>query len=84
MTLTLQTLANSMNEYALGSWVRMGTGAGHGTLSVSYRHNFLALLYLSKKIRLDVSCESFALQSAVLFSLKNNENIIQDCRLLQL
>ena len=54
MTLKLQTLANSMIEYALESWVGMGTGAGQGALSVSYRHNFLALLYLSKKIRLDV------------------------------
>ena len=39
---------------------------------------FLFYFYLSKKIRLDVSCESFAQQRIhmkyqVLFSLKNNE-----------
>ena len=44
--------------------------------------------YLSKEIRLDVSCESPALQRIhmkyqVLFSLKNNEKSIYICRLLQ-
>ena len=41
---------------------------------------YFFLLYLSKKIRLDFSCESFAkqmihLKHQVLFSLKNNEKI---------
>ena len=45
-------------------------------------------LYLSKKIRLDASSESSAqqrihLKHHVLFSLKNNEKNIYECRLLQ-
>ena len=53
----------------------------------SRRHlNFY--FYLSKKIRLDVSSESSAqqrihLKHQVLFSLKNNEKNIYECRLLQ-
>ena len=55
---------------------------------MSHRHNFLVYLYLSKKIRLDVSSESSArqrihLKHQVLFSLKNSENNIYECRLLQ-
>ena len=45
--------------------------------------------YISKEIRLDVSCESSALHRIhmkykVLFSLKNNEKVFTECRLLQL
>ena len=44
--------------------------------------------YLSKEIKLDFSCESSAWQRIhlthqVLFSLKNNEKNIYECRLLQ-
>ena len=34
--------------------------------------------YLSKEIRLDVSCESSALKYQVLFSLKNNEKVFMN------
>ena len=36
------------------------------------------LLYLSRKIRLDFSCESSHLKHQVLFSLKNNEKILMN------
>ena len=53
----------------------------------SRRHFYFVYFYSTKKIRLDISCESSAQQRIhmkyqVLFSLKNNEQI-QDCRLLQ-
>ena len=54
----------------------------------SRRHFNFITFYLSMKIRLDFSCESSAqqrihLKHKVLFSLKNNEKNIYECRLLQ-